>query len=304
MTARRLFFDLVARMPARARGLAKSLHLPAIGWRERRGIRASIRSGPPYRPSHDRIVIDLTTVCDLGCVDCNRSCGPRQAPAQEHITLEQVRRFVDESLAQGRRWRVMQLEGGEPTLHPRFHAIVGCLQSYRREHAPDTVVKVISNGRSEACRAALAKLPGSVEVFITAKRETVQASHCAFNLAPVDLPEFAGIEFSRGCFLPAHEGLGLTRHGYYPHPVCGGIERVFGFDIGRRSLPPVTDDLRDQFARLCPLCGLFRFFASLDRERPDIMPHARERARRGAMSSSWQRAYAGYRTQRPKLTLF
>jgi hypothetical protein len=286
------------------RARLKSLHLPFLGWFERQALRAAIQSGPPYRPSHDRIVIDLTAMCDMGCVDCNRSCGSRQAPAVEHLSLAQVQHFLDETQTQRRHWRVIQLEGGEPTLHPQFREIVLCLDRYRRGHAPATVVKVISNGASKLCRATLAALPRSVEVFITAKRQPEQASHCAFNLAPVDLPELVGTDSSQGCFLPAREGLGLTRYGYYPHPVCGGIDRVFGFDIGRRSLPRTDDDLREQFARLCPLCGLFRFFTSLDRQRPDIMPKAGELALRGAMSPTWVRAYARYRERPPQLTLY
>ena len=304
MNPRRLLFEIASLLPARVRATLQPMRAPVLGWLDRRRTRAAVQSGPPYRPSHDRIVIDLTCACDLGCLDCNRSCAGRQAPAQDHFTLAQLQHFLSESLAQQRRWLVIQLEGGEPTLHPQFHEIVLCLDAYRRQHSPATVVKVISNGYSEACRTAVAALPRGVEVFVTAKRAPQQASHCAFNLAPVDQPEFAGTDFSQGCYLPAREGLGLTPYGCYPHPVCGGIDRVFGFDIGRRSLPRTGDDLREQFPRLCCLCGLFRFFARLDRQHPDIMPDAREAALRGTMSPSWVRAYARYREKRPKLTRY
>jgi len=301
MTLRGLFLDLAAHLRPAWRAQLEALPLPLFGWLDRRRTRSALRSGPPYRPSHDRIVVDLTVACDLGCVDCNRSCGARQAPAQEHLSLDRVGTFLDESVAQRRRWQVIQLEGGEPTLHPQFHEIVAKLDDYRRRHARLTVIKVISNGHSEACRKALAALPPSVDVFLTHKQQTTQASHCAFNVAPVDRPEFAGTDFSQGCFLPAREGLGLTDRGYYGHPVCGGIDRVFGFDIGRKSLPPVEDDLRDQFARLCQFCGLFRFFGSLDRQHPDLVPGDGEIALRGTMSPSWVRAYARYRESRPPL---
>jgi len=295
MSLRRLYLDATTHLAPGWRGWLEALPLPVFGWLERRRLRAAFLSGPPYRPGHHRIVVDLTTACDVGCVDCNRSCGSNQAPAWEHLPVAQIEHFVDESVAQDRRWQVVQLEGGEPTLHPQFREIVERLEAYRRRHSPATVIKVISNGHSEACREAVAALPGTVDCYVTGKRGPREDSHCAFNLAPVDLTEFAGADFSSGCFLPAHEGLGLSCRGYYPHPVCAGIDRVFGFDVGRKALPRADDDLREQFARLCPLCGMFRFLAGVDRTRPDLMPDSRERSMRGTMSPSWVRAYARFR---------
>ncbi|PIP37221.1 MAG: hypothetical protein COX19_17245 [Desulfobacterales bacterium CG23_combo_of_CG06-09_8_20_14_all_51_8] len=37
--------------------------------------------------------------------------------------------------------------------------------------------------------------------------------------------------------------------------VAGGIDRIFGFNIGRKTLPPPDDTLIDQMKVFCPLCG-------------------------------------------------
>ena len=51
--------------------------------------------GPRYRRSRTRVELDITWACNLRCFNCNRSC--EQAPTGESMTLDQIRRFVDES---------------------------------------------------------------------------------------------------------------------------------------------------------------------------------------------------------------
>jgi len=103
-----------------------------------------LRSGPPYPSRLDRIIIDLTHCCDLSCLDCNRSCGVDQAPAEEFISLDQIRRFVTESIAAGKHWRRIMLEGGEPTLHPQLDEIhiAGCILLYEKHRKAPQVKKL------------------------------------------------------------------------------------------------------------------------------------------------------------------
>jgi len=262
----------------------------------------TLRSGPSFTSRLDRIIIDLAHCCDLECPGCNRSCGLGQAPASEFIGLDQIERFVDESAAAGTRWRRIMLEGGEPTLHPRLPEILGMLHRYRERYSPASVIELCTNGRGPQARRLNAQPPPGVRVKNSAKSPDRKNRHIAFNVAPIDQARFAGADFSQGCYIHAIFGLGLTRHGYYPHPICGGIDRVFGFDIGVKNLDAVPGGIHGQMSRLCPYCGHFREFRGRAR-RPAVQALKRRAdAPPERMSPSWLEAYRRYRDDPPRLT--
>lgn len=282
----------------RMHGLADRARFQARIWQ-------ALRSGPPFRSRLDRIIIDLTHECDLACLDCNRSCGAGQAPAAERIGPEQVRRFVSESLETGKRWRRIMLEGGEPTLHPQLEEIIEELLRYRRlAHAP-CEIELCSNGNGPRAARALRRLPGGVRVKNSAKSGVPAQGHFAFNVAPCDLAEFAGADYSQGCYIHLIFGLGMTRSGYYPHPVCAGIDRVFGFDIGLKRLPVSAGEMAAQMRRLCPLCGHFREYRSGGAGRPRFWRRGGNGLfPPGSISPSWEKAYRGFAAERPVLSLY
>ncbi|MCX6555423.1 MAG: radical SAM protein [Candidatus Aminicenantes bacterium] len=265
----------------------------------------TLRSAPPGSSRPDRIIIDLGHCCDLSCRDCNRSCGADQAPADEFISLEQIRRFVAESIAAGRRWRRIMLEGGEPTLHPQIDGILAELQRYRLLHAPDCEIELCSNGHNPRARRILGRLPRGIRAKNSAKSAERPKRHFGFNIAPVDLNEFAGADYGQGCYIQRIFGLGLTRSGYYPHPICGGIDRVFGFDIGLKSLPAANADMSAQMVRLCPFCGHFREFRGAGHGLLGILKGGADNGfSPGHKSPSWTKAYRDYRKNRPRLSLY
>ena len=222
--------------------------------------------------------------------------------ADEHMSLGQIEKFVKESMDHQKKWKEILLEGGEPTLHPRFFDIIDILMRYKKDFSPWTNIKVITNGYGEKVDRILSSLPANeVDVFNSRKRRTLQENHCAFNIAPCDLGEFRPSDFSQGCYLPVFYGLGLTRYGYYPHPICGSIDRVFGFDMGRKKLPTVDDSMEDHFDKFCRLCGFFRF-NTLKKKTKNAFDM--EKSLRGKVSPTWERAYKGYAEKRPELTLY
>jgi hypothetical protein len=242
----------------------------------------ALRSGPPFRSRLDRIIIDLTHECDLACLDCNRS--------------------VAESLAMGKHWRRIMLEGGEPTLHPQLDGIIAELQRYRRHGHADCLIELCSNGHGRQSAQALRRLSRGVRAKNSAKSADPAQGHFAFNVAPLDLAEFAGSDYGQGCYIHLIFGLGLTRSGYYPHPVCAGIDRVFGFDVGLKRLPATAEELAGQMGRLCPLCGHFREFRT-GRLRPRFWRRGSSGVfPPGSRSPSWERAYRDFRTAPPALT--
>lgn len=115
--------------------------------------------------------------------------------------------------------------GGEPTLHPRFSAVIGELERYRTWNG-DCLIEVVSNGYGERVRHALARLPSHIWVENSNKTGPVQPSFGPFNLAPCDDRAYRHADYRNGCAIIEECGMGLTPLGYYPCAVAGGIDRI------------------------------------------------------------------------------
>lgn len=225
-------------------------------WRQIRVSRWATRLlGPQYHRSRDLIEIDITYLCNLHCLNCNRSVT--QARDEMHMPLAMVVKFVDDSIAGRKRWRRIRVLGGEPTLHPEFQSLVRELLRYRAWH-PACIVEVVTNGYGGRVKRELAALPAEVLVDNSAKTTPVQPYFGPFNLAPVDDPKYRRTDYSNGCAVLEECGMGLTPMGYYPCAVAGGIDRILGESLGRAELPDDADDLELATSRLCSLCGRFR----------------------------------------------
>ncbi len=65
-------------------------------------------------------LVELTSSCNLSCPMCYASSGP----GGEHTSLEYCRRAIDRLVEVEGRPEVLQLSGGEPTIHPQFREIL------------------------------------------------------------------------------------------------------------------------------------------------------------------------------------
>jgi len=85
--------------------------------------------GCPYDcgicPDHEQhgcnLIIEVTDTCNLRCPTCYASSGPER---QTHRSLEQIERMLDRACANEGEPDVVQISGGEPTLHPQFFDIL------------------------------------------------------------------------------------------------------------------------------------------------------------------------------------
>lgn len=237
--------------------------------------------GPPFFRSRTRVEIDLTYRCNLRCENCNRSCT--QAPDNMDISLDRVAGFIEQSISMGLAWDRIRLLGGEPTLYPRIHEAVKLLLDYKKKHRPGLRLVVCTNGAGRKVNDVLQRLPREVEIKMTPKFSG-RPLFRPFNLAPVDNVLFRWSDFSAGCRIIHDCGLGLTPMGYYPCAVAGGIDRIFGWNMGRTRLPDADDDMRDMMAVFCKYCGHFGF----------LWPSKQRK-----MSTTWKTAYEEYRRAHP-----
>jgi hypothetical protein len=95
-------------------------------------------------------LVEITSACNLRCPMCYASSGP----GGHHLSFEDCRRAIDRLVEVEGRAEVLQLSGGEPTIHPEFLRILeyGCAQAIdlvminsngiRFAHDPDFTAKV------------------------------------------------------------------------------------------------------------------------------------------------------------------
>ncbi len=240
--------------------------------------------GFEYSISKDLIEIDLTYACNLSCNNCNRSSP--QARSNEHISLEQIKSFIDQSIATKKKWKRIRLLGGEPTLHPQFLAVLELIRKYRDENSVGTRIEVATNGHGARVNTILNSIPKDVIVVNTHKSSTKeQTAFASFNIAPIDVKPYLHADFRNGCQILKDCGVGLTSRGYYPCAIAGGIDRIGGTQTGRSQLAGDGDEMRDLMDKFCRLCGHFK-----RRGESPIQSQL--------TSPAWQRLYATYPAQK------
>ena len=243
--------------------------------------------GPRWRPNHKIVAIVPTYDCNLKCINCNQSC--RQAPSTESMSVEQIEKFVEQSKDQRRKWELIRILGGEPTLHPQIRDILRLLLSYKRDYSPNTAIHFYTNGLGPKVNDVLAKLPQEIRIM-NSKKTSVAQKFYSINVAPVDVKPYSHLNYLNGCHVTTFCGIGLTRYGYYQCEIAGSIDRVFGFDLGRKELPNSMDSMADLLQMFCKYCGYFK--------------HDNFRTDEGLMSPIWKKAYESYEGQRPSLSLY
>jgi hypothetical protein len=243
----------------------------------------------PWGFNKKSIEIELTTRCPLSCFNCDRSV--RQAPSDECISVEQITRFVEESIEVNWQWDYIKLFGGEPTLHPQFFEIVDIVKRYK-DFNPRCVIEVGSSGYGPSVNQALSRLPDWVRL-VNSRKESNINNFISYNIAPIDLEEYKDADFAKGCWVTEFCGMGLTRYGYYPCGAGASVDRVFGFDIGHKKLSSFSDvTLRDQLKTLCRFCGRYKGSYGGKMITEEII------------TESWRKAYERYMEKKPELSLY
>lgn len=244
-----------------------------------------------YKVYKKIIELFLTNECNLQCINCQSSC--RQLPSKEYMSLEQIKKFVKESLELRWDWELIKLYGGEPTLHPQFFDVIKILKKYKDSN-PNCEFWILTNGAGKEVQEKLSKLPD----WITINNSTEKGMGYKFkefesyNVAPMDLWKYKfGADFSKGCDRIERCGICLSRSGYYVCAPGADIDRIFGFDIGFKSLAEVKkSSMKDQLKIFCKYCGLYK-------EPKDIISEEK-------ISPTWKKAYEEYKNKKPKLSIY
>ena len=132
------------------------------------------------------IAIDLTMECNNRCFNCEASC--RQAPSNEIMTVDQIKKFVDEAIKLDYRWDAIKLRGGEPTLHPKILEIIEIFKKYKSFHK-DCEITIVTNGMGKKVNDILSRMPDWVCIQNSYKKtgKYDYGSFKSYNIAPIDL---------------------------------------------------------------------------------------------------------------------
>ena len=105
-----------------------------------------IRYGCPYDcglcPDHEQhsclTLVELTDRCNLTCPICYADSGADEIghnhQPRQHRTLAEIERMLDAIVANEGEPQVVQLSGGEPTLHPDFFAVLDLVKARPIKH--------------------------------------------------------------------------------------------------------------------------------------------------------------------------
>lgn len=244
-----------------------------------------------------KVEIEITTWCNLKCVNCDRSV--KQAPSGEFMDLDQIQKFVDESIELNRNREYIWLIGGEPTMHPKFFDVLVILEKYKN-FQPYCVIEVVTNGHWDYVKKMISQLPKWVTIRNSNKDGLWKNFFSTYNIAPVDLPEFKGADYSTWCWITEHCWLWLTRYWYYPCWSWASVDRIFWFNIGIKTLKEVNDRLLMK-KKLCTLCALCWHFKDVDPDKPDLL---KQWTYDEKMSATWIQWYRNYSVNKKKLTLY
>jgi uncharacterized radical SAM superfamily Fe-S cluster-containing enzyme len=99
-----------------------------------------IRYGCPYDcglcPDHEQhsclTLVEVTDACNLACPICYSESGPHRA--SQHRSLEQIEFMLDCVVRNEGEPDVVQISGGEPTIHPDFFKILDLAKSKPIKH--------------------------------------------------------------------------------------------------------------------------------------------------------------------------
>jgi uncharacterized radical SAM superfamily Fe-S cluster-containing enzyme len=190
-------------------------------------------------------LVEITSGCNLRCPMCYASSGPGGV----HLSYDECVRAIDRFVAVEGRGEVLQLSGGEPTIHPEFFRVLDYAAAQ-----PIDIVMVNTNGITLAHDPALLdgidRLKHRVEVYFQfdgfddhTTRVLRGESLVATKLRAIELLGRRGIKTSLVCTLQAgvneHEIGAIVKFGL-ERPWITGISFQPATYSGRHVLP---DDL-------------------------------------------------------------
>ena len=217
------------------------------------------RSTCATRINFDRILLLITLRCNFECDNCVTNCNKKQAPSNEIMSLENIERFIKDTIECNKKYKIVILSGGEPTLHPQFKEICLMFEKANRENHFASSLMICTNGYASKTKELLKFAEEHSFVIQNSNKteeqrnKTMKWRWFPFNVAPVDVgyePSFNGCEQSETC------GLGYDNKGYWGCPHSAIIAKIFDYESVCTSVKELTEDkIKKSWEQHCKLCG-------------------------------------------------
>lgn len=209
-----------------------------------------------YEPNIEWLEIAITYICNVQCSNCNALSTQAPTKRKDDMTLADVQRFLDESVACAYPWKWLKLFGGEPTIHPQFDEICTALAAYRDKYNPEVRLSVVSNATnphkvSEVVRALRFDPQVSPKVRTNRDQWGNPLLYVPTNVSPADL----GLKGTDGCFIPQDCGIALNNLGFWPCSPAGAAARVFGYEAPVKRVQDITSQRLKVMYKHCDHCG-------------------------------------------------
>ena len=169
------------------------------------GRNARTSQPPPFEKlSTCLALIEIVTSCNLSCPTCYADAPWSAHPGKDSVPVAEVKQRIESVIARKGGIEILQLSGGEPTLHPEFFEILEWVQ--RHPQIDYTILN--TNGVRIAH-----DIDFSSQLAIAAKRRKLQL------YLQFDGPREAGQRDLRGADLRATRQLAIERAGEMEIPV-------------------------------------------------------------------------------------
>lgn len=129
-----------------------------------------IKHGCPYDcglcPDHEQhsclTLVELTDRCNLTCPICYADSGSEH---QQHRSLELINQMLDAIVANEGEPQIVQLSGGEPTIHPEFFQVMDLVKTKPIKHLMINTNGIRIAKEREFCDRLSQYMPG-IEVYL------------------------------------------------------------------------------------------------------------------------------------------
>lgn len=252
-------------------------------------------------PTLKRLEIEIISFCNLKCYGCNRFCS--QAPTKDLMTVEQIDKFVNESIDLNYKWEIIAILGGEPTMHPNLADIINLIEKYRAFN-PSVQMVFATNGTNWSVTKELPeyyRINNSRAIKNTANDRNIISTFHNMLYAPIDRKEKDLLKYRSisSCGVTINCGMGLTKYGYMACGTAAAIARVLGLDIFIKSLKELTtDECIKQLSVLCAFCGMAGGFGKVKGWEGNFEQRFSENS---DVSDFWKTALEEYKRNRPTI---